>query len=203
MSAGSNITPETFREAVRDAKKHRDASEEADKEARRIRGAYRARLKHWKKNGIPQDEIVQAMDDMERGAEAVGEEMRIRAERMAWLGLPVGFQADIFGDTAKAAQSDPQHAEWAAGEAGLQAGKTGGLRDDNPYQPGTAEHVAWDRSFVAGMEALAADMAVTGVKQASTRKSREAKVKPIGKLMPSTPADIAAAHAADAGHATA
>ena len=64
--------------------------------------------------------------------EAIAEEMRLRSEAMAWLNMPLGFQAAMFDNAAGDAQADPEHAEWAAGEAGLHAGTTGELRDDNP-----------------------------------------------------------------------
>lgn len=71
----------------------------------------------------------------------------------SWLEMPIGAQLSMLDapqidkPKAKAAQ---EYKNWAAGEAGLKAGRKGVDRDENPYPPGTELWQAWDSQWLEG-----------------------------------------------------
>jgi hypothetical protein len=74
-----------------------------------------------------------------------------------WAEIPLGTQADMWGEDSYAKVPDEALAdqrEWEAGDAGLSAGRAGRKRTENPYSGQDAassrEHAAWDREWAKG-----------------------------------------------------
>jgi hypothetical protein len=70
-----------------------------------------------------------------------------------WIKLPIGMQSNMFGEPEAAtvdAKAAAEQREWQAGDDGLEAGKGGRDRDENPHHAGSAEHVAWDKAWTKG-----------------------------------------------------
>ena len=96
-------------------------------------------------------------------------ELRDLARYAKWIDLPIGMQGDFFGQPeaeAADAKTAQEQREWQAGEDGMQAGKTGTERQPNPFDAGSAEFAAWDRSWLkghkvwlAGQKKIAGEMA--------------------------------------------
>jgi len=105
-----------------------------------------------------------------------------------WLDMPIGMQADMFGDKSYATVPDKakeEQAEWAAGDAGRTAGRAGHERDTNPHAPGSAEHASWDRSWKAGNKTWLAGQATIanemGANAGTNGRGRRAKAEPEGQ----------------------
>src|SRR5262249_14098472 len=141
-ASSHNVPPETFLKhyrAIRDLKAaHADAAMAV------------ARAKKAAKNeGIDLD----ALKMLEKLAALDDDEAELRLRHLSgyskWLNLPIGMQADLFGSPEAAtvsAQAAAEQAEWQAGDEGRDAGRAGRERDENPYEAGSAEYVAWDRA---------------------------------------------------------
>src|SRR6185437_1447392 len=74
------------------------------------------------------------------------------AEYAQWAKVPLGTQLDMFGVSPMqpTEKSQHEHEVWEASDAGLVAGRDGQDREDNPHEPGSEEHVAWDKSWAKG-----------------------------------------------------
>lgn len=140
-----NVTPDTFLKhyrAMRDAKR---AKEDAGIAYARVQKAAKA-------DGID----LEAYKLFERLTKIDSDEAEIQLrhamEMMQWAGKPLGTQLDMFRVDAQEPTSKTQreHAIWEAGDAGLVAGRDGQDREDNPHEPGSEEHVAWDKSWAKG-----------------------------------------------------
>jgi hypothetical protein len=94
-----------------------------------------------------------------------------------WLGMKIGEQASLIdapktaGKKTKASPADEAartgHSVWAAGEAGLEAGRDGDPQSINPHPPGSEQHVAWHTKWNEGLaeRATAARMLDTEVER--------------------------------------
>jgi hypothetical protein len=82
-------------------------------------------------------------------------ELQLRHLRQyaAWIELPIGSQLNFFGEATTANPKAAEFREWSAGGVGFDAGKAGHTRDTNPHKAGSAEHVAWDKSWSNGNKA--------------------------------------------------
>jgi hypothetical protein len=93
-----------------------------------------------------------------------------------WLGMPIGSQLSLL-DAPKVEppkkEAKQRHAVWAAGEAGLKAGREGDPASNNPYQPGSEQHAHWARRHNDGLGERA-----TAAKMGDTEKERPADVAP-------------------------
>jgi hypothetical protein len=86
-------------------------------------------------------------------------QMRHVFQNMIWLGKPLGTQGDLFPTKMAAPEKVvAEREEWEAGDAGYDAGKTGGRRDANPFQPGSPLYDTWDRQWLKGQAIIAAEM---------------------------------------------
>lgn len=177
-----NVPPEVFlrhyRE-IRDAKSaHADTSMAVARAKKAAKGA-----------GIDLD----ALKLLERLADLDSDEAEMQMRHLrtyaAWIGLPVGSQLSMFSEPAPAAadaKAAAEHREWAAGDAGLAAGRKGDERDDNPHEAGSAEHAAWARSWAKGhkvwlksQEVIAVEMGrnANGDAKPTRKRGRPAKTK--------------------------
>jgi len=156
-----NVPPDVFLKFYREIRGLKDEQAEAAAAVARAKKAAKAA-------GIDMDafkwlEKLANLDDDE--AEMQIKHLQTYAQ---WLKLPIGSQLDMFGkpepeqvDAAAAAEQ----AEWEAGTAGHKAGAAGHQREDNPYDAGSVEFVAWDTAWMAGyagwmkvQKSLAADL---------------------------------------------
>ncbi len=164
---GLNLTRDTFAECFR---KIRTAKREADE----ARGRYQAARKAAKDAGVD----MPALALMEQLAKLDEDEVNQRLSAVfryaGWLELKVGTQLDMFGAEPRTQKAEVEHREWAAEEAGIEAGKAGADRnDENPYPPGSPLHVKWDAGWLKGQAIIAAQMGQTRKRAATTRKRRE------------------------------
>jgi hypothetical protein len=83
------------------------------------------------------------------------------AEYALWLDQPIGSQTDMFGSATVSEEATAEQHEWTATGDGLEAGKAGKQRDDNPYPAGSAVHVAWDKAWLRGQKIIAKQMGPT------------------------------------------
>lgn len=130
--------------------------EEAHEVSKAEQGAYRSILKAAKKSGINQDVLVRAMDARRRDEADVVAEERTYIRYCALLNMPMR-QADLFGDMP---QPTVEQQVFDAADAGYQAGKTGQLIDDNPWdQAGESEmFTEWRSGWHRGQAVLARGM---------------------------------------------
>jgi hypothetical protein len=151
------ITPEVFlqhdREIATAKREHEDTS------------AALARAKKAAKTGAVDLEaykFIEKMRKLEDDEQAIV--LRHIQQYAVWLEMPWGTQFSLL-DAPKVpspkAKAKTEHAVWAAGEAGLRAGRDGETLDQNPNMPGSEEHAAWARSYLTGLSerATAARMA--------------------------------------------
>jgi hypothetical protein len=94
-------------------------------------------------------EAIRKLDEDERPIV-----VRTFIEYAAWLGMPIGTQASLI-DAPKIAKpkqaAKDAHSVWAAGEAGLLAGREGDPVDVNPHALGSEHHVAWKKKHTEGL----------------------------------------------------
>lgn len=152
-AAASNLTQETFVEYFREYSAARTKIEEATAAARAI-------LKRAASVGINTKMLAKARENQRLDRDKVEADMQDLARYHAWLGLPVGTQAEMFGDAGDAPKKEviDEQRIWEAGEAGLAAGKAGKNRTDNPHAPGSELYQAWDRAYIAGQETIIEQM---------------------------------------------
>lgn len=141
-----NVGPEVFLRHWRDIRDAKNAKDDAGM------GHTRAK-KAAKQAGINLD----AFKLVEQFADLDTDEMELLLKDVIayskWLKLPIGTQMEMFAKPDVAMPNDAaaaQHAEWEAGQDGLAAGQNGHERDTNPCEPGSAEHVAWDKQWAKG-----------------------------------------------------
>jgi hypothetical protein len=80
-----------------------------------------------------------------------------------WLNMPIGTQFSMLDAPKMPApkkKAAVEHSVWAAGEAGLKAGRDGETASANPFVNGTEMYVAWAKQYKNGLEerATAANM---------------------------------------------
>lgn len=136
----SNVTDETIRAAMdgifaahADLKKAQEAVSQAN-------GIYRNKIKAAGKIGLNKDAIIEVirLKSKEPGDEVSKLKSAIRYARV--MGLPIGTQLDIFGDTLEAAEVLPYNAGRAAAENREPA-------TNNPHEPGSEAHQDWSKGF--------------------------------------------------------
>jgi len=160
-AATHNVPPEVF---LRHYREIRDcAGAHADT------GMALARAKKSAKaSGIDLDavKLLQKLTDLDTDEAAM--QLRHLGIYLRWLEAPIGTQFNFFGDSdtpQPKAEARQQQKDWQAGQTGLEAGRHGEQRDQNPNKPGTSAHVAWDkawlrgnRQWLKGQEKIAADL---------------------------------------------
>ena len=138
MSANQELFLQLYREA--DSLDQREAQVKDEKKKHR---------KLLRLNGFN----LQVWDHTRKIARLSPDERQLQQSELArnldWLNLlPEGFQMDMFDDTAESTEIR------AASQQGRSFGRTGGSRDDNPHEPGSAAYQAWDLAWFAGSQDL-------------------------------------------------
>jgi hypothetical protein len=143
-----NVPPAVFLKHYRTIRDLRQAHAET--------GTAIARAKKSAKNdGVDLDalKMLEKLADLDTDeAELQIKHLQIYAQ---WLELPIGMQLNMFGQPEPAtvdAQAAAEQREWAAGGKGYEAGEAGHERETNPHEAGSAEFVAWDKSWTRGQK---------------------------------------------------
>lgn len=169
-----NLTPETYLEFYRQVR-------EAKRKLTEAQSAHRHALKRAKAAGIDLAAMAEAIDITKRDSDEVAQHMRTVARYAAWMGQPIGTQGALFdatdGNMPSQKAAAEQH-EWAADEAGYDAGRAGRNRDDHPYEVGTPLHAAWDRGWMKGQAFIAEQMGGEVPKRGRKKKSGNAEDGP-------------------------
>lgn len=148
----SGVDPDTFVDFYRQLV-------EADTELAQAQSKRSNLLAKAKKAGVKLEQLkalrtLSKMDD-----EDVQNQFRTLFKYAAWIGKPIGTQADLFGADDDQKPSDNAVSALALGEA-KQRGYTDAThkapRDNNPYTVGSDLAAEWDRGWHAGNEFMVA-----------------------------------------------
>lgn len=170
-ASSHNVPPAVFLKHYREIRDLKQAHAET--------GTAIARAKKAAKNdGVDLDalKILEKLADLDTDeAEMQIKHLQIYAK---WLELPIGMQLNMFGQPEPAtvdAKDAEEQREWVAGSRGYEAGEAGHERTINPFEAGSAEHVAWDKSWTRGnkvwlssQKKIAKEMAPKGAKANGT-----------------------------------
>jgi hypothetical protein len=148
----TNVSNETWLQFVREAAATRREIEEAT-------GRHRAVMKRAKAAGCNPKVIAAAITAKKQDPAVIVSEVRDSVRVLNLVGIELD-SGSIFGSwqpeiTQKAAEEFDLH---VAEERGYGAGKGGGDRDANPYEPGSPFHAAYDKGWIAGQRAIAEQM---------------------------------------------
>jgi hypothetical protein len=169
-----NVPPEVFLKHYRAIRTLKD--EQADA------AAAVARAKKAAKNDGIDLKALKLLENLAKLDNDEAEMLLRHTEQYAkWIMLPIGMQGDFFGKPEPAtvdAQTAQEQREWQAGQNGTTAGKGGHEREDNPYDVGSAEHVAWDAAWtnghaawMKGQEKIAGELAANANGSKRTRRA--------------------------------
>lgn len=166
-----NVTPELVMEAGRDLGQHRRELESAQ-------GAYRARVKHWKKQGVNTAALIEAMRiKREDDPDPAVLYYRDLNRYAAWINAVPGTQLGLFVDDTVPPPSDAaqqQQATWDAEDTGYRAGQAGHERADCPYPAGSALAQQWSVGHAKGSQVLA-DFQAGNPAEPVTRRGRKVR----------------------------
>lgn len=167
MSAASNLPPHIFLEHYRECVRLKRDVEQAQ-------GRYRSAVKRAKASGVDQAALIQAMSLVKQDTSAVELHFRNVGRYLAWLESPIGTQGALFGvsdDQRPTEQAAGEHREWAASEAGYEAGKAGSDIAENPFPAGSPHASKWIEGWHSGQAYLAEQLGPDG-KKAKGRKRK-------------------------------
>jgi len=128
------------------------------------------------------------------------ETQRQIAQRLLWLGMPLGTQAGLFGDLQPPTDAATRTIGLAnAKDLGYSAGASNQPPSANPCKPGTELHQCWAKGWSEAQEALANGLKPVRAKAEKATKAPTAKPKAErgGKLQPDTAESVAETVAAD------
>ncbi len=143
-------TPDDFLTHFRAVVAAKRALEEAQ-------SAHQHALKKAKGAGINLDAFKAVLKARKAEPEQVEQNLRDFARYARWLEMPIGTQPGLFGDDAPVPddKATTEQREWAADEAGYDAGRNGRNRGDCPFPLGTPFHARWDAGWIRGQAKLA------------------------------------------------
>ncbi len=152
--ASNAVSPEEFLALYRRIKDTKRAKDEASSAHKAAREDFKA--KGGDLNALKIVDHLQGLDDAEA-------ELRMREtlRYAAWLGLEIGTQIELFGETPQidlTASVTAAHREWETEQAGYKAGKGGEPIDNCPHPGGSPHHTRWRSGWHDGQAALVATM---------------------------------------------
>jgi hypothetical protein len=124
-----------------------------------------------------------ARKEAEKSEDMRDEEDRQFRRNMAWMGKPLGYQADWIGEPPPSAGANgpagdedqpTQHQVRQVEAAGLAAGRAGVDRADNPWGEGSFLSRVWDDQWLAGQQELGANILPSRRRRGRPRKEAEA-----------------------------
>lgn len=116
------------------------------------------------------DETMAKMQQSHEEREACDRELR---RNMAWIGMPLGTQAEMFSEEETAVPPEVQLSR--VRDAGRTAGKLGRERTSNPWRAGELLFAEWDSAWLQGSEQAAQS---TEPKRGPGRPKKDAAEKP-------------------------
>jgi hypothetical protein len=194
-NGGSNCSDETKRQCYREAIVLKIAVESAQEVLNSKRGEYRAYLKAAGKKGVSTDAITNMLAKRFEDPDLILIEERERLKMYELSGFIPGIRAqlldrlDIQEPTAK---EEEDNQVLIAYDRGHLAGRSGHLRDTNPYPPGTLGHAKFADGWRAGQRVIADEMAPQ-----EQPKPAGASNGSRGSIKPDTAASVAATLAVD------
>jgi hypothetical protein len=149
----SNVTKETLYEFIERETKIDESIEEAQYTVRALK-----KTKKDLRGLIVAAGFTLAVFDETRKKMAMSFDEREAEHRelrrnLAWLGMPLGTQAEMFSSEETAVPPDIQVSRVQA--AGKAAGKLGRERGANPWQAGSLLYAEWDSAWLVGREEAA------------------------------------------------
>ena len=179
VSKASNVLDNTINKHIRLLTALKEEADQLAADATSAKGKYRAGLKAAKADGLNTEMLVKAMNDKKREQEDVTADLKSYVRYLALVNMPV-TQMDLFGTGAASAggaapppgMTDQEHHEWEIIEAGKKAGREGDLATNCPHVFGSEDAQLWRRGWDQGTRETADRMATTGMKKASTRRTR-------------------------------
>lgn len=190
-SGPNYCTDDIKRQAYKEALILDIAVKSAQATAKSKLGAYRAYLKEAGKKGVSTESITNALKKRFNDPELVLIEEREKLKMLDLCGFLPGIRErllermDVQEPTAK---EEEENQVLIAYDRGHFAGRSGHLRDTNPYEPGTLGHVKFVDGYLSGQRAIADEMAPDVDDPASDawveQPSAPARHSPLGDPMP-------------------
>jgi ribosome modulation factor len=119
--------------------------------------AHQHAMKKAKAAGINPAAFGAILQARKQEPEVIEQNMRDFARYARWLEMPIGTQPGLFGDDVPPVdeKAATEQREWAAEEAGYEAGRNGRNRSDCPFPAGSPFHARWDDGWVRGQAKIA------------------------------------------------
>jgi hypothetical protein len=160
-SDGTNCTDETRRQFYREALIAKIGVESAAATVKAKTGEYRNVLKAAKKAGVDPNAITRTLALRFQEEEELILQMREELKMLDLAGVIPNIKDKLL---ARLDVQEPTANEQAqisldrAYDDGAFEGRSGAMRDTNPFNPGTDLYVAWDQAWIAGQAAIAKEM---------------------------------------------
>jgi len=135
--------------------KHWSEIRKAKREFEEANGIYRAKLKAAKSAGFNPGVITELLRLQKQDPDAVEQFNRELARLAAWANIPIGTQANLFGDDDEQRPSDEAAntiREADVKQAGYDAALRGDPSDNSPHLPGTRYAQVWREGYDAGRD---------------------------------------------------
>jgi ribosome modulation factor len=181
-NGGSNCSDDVKRQAYREALILKIAVESAQEVLNSKRGEYRAYLKAAGKKGVDTKSITNMLAMRFEDPDLILIEERERLKMYELSGFIPGIRAQLLDRLdiqEPTAREEEENQVLIAYDRGHLAGRSGHLRDTNPYQPGTLGHVKFLDGWTAGQRAIADEMAPEG-----DEPRADAWVEPVQRGLP-------------------
>lgn len=163
---GSNVTDETIRQHALKAIAAHNEFMEAQDEAKKKQGVYRAVIKDAKKDGVNHAMLAKFVTMRRQEPADIDRDTRDLNRIARIMEFPIGSQLGLFdnGKSVATAVEDQKQAEAKQNDledarfAGQEAGKRGDPHSKCQYEEGTQEHEAWMDAWGKEQAAIALNM---------------------------------------------
>jgi hypothetical protein len=158
---GSNCTDETKRDYYRRALIAKIGLESAQATAKTKNGEYRAVLKDAKKAGVDTDAITRSLALRFQDHDVLVVQIREELKMLDLSGVIPNIKQKLLArlDVEEPTRNEAhQMTVDRAYDDGAFSGREGAPRDSNPHRPGSELHDTWDRAWLLGQAAIAAEM---------------------------------------------
>ena len=126
-----------------------------DTEKGRLRSLYKAA----KADGINIDALNRVLKFKRMAPHEAQDQVAAEVRYAKYLSLPFGTQFGLFDGIDVPEHVQAEQSRDAAHEKGFAAGRAGGGRAENPYDPGSEFYPLWDRAWELGQRDIVAGMA--------------------------------------------
>jgi uncharacterized protein (UPF0335 family) len=163
-----NVKPETFMEHWRKIRELKDEQAE-------LSAAIARAKKAAKGDGID----LEAVALLERLAKIDNDELQLRMRKLFvysdWIQMPLAAFAEGLQPPAPKEEANAEFELWQVKQNGLDAGRTGSKREENPYDAGTEKHVAWDKAWARGFKSVQGQRARELARNAAAKETRKSQ----------------------------